>query len=204
MNSGTSSSMGSSNSGDLFSPLVERALRVAADAHRQQSRKGSSVPYITHPLGVVLLLLKAGWTDDAVLAAALLHDTLEDTEYPAARLEAEFEPPVPQYVAALSERKRDAAGNPRNWRDRKLEHLQQIAAAPQAVRAVALADKLHNLATIRYDLGAGEEVWSRFNAPQAEILWYHAALIDAAAGNDRALESLAAPCRALLAELGTR
>lgn len=191
----------SSGASPLFSPLLERALRVAADAHRTQSRKGSTVPYITHPLGVILLLLKAGWTDDCLLAAAILHDTLEDTDYTVARLEAEFESPVPQYVAALSERKRDAAGNLRNWRDRKLEHLQQMAAAPQAVCAIALADKLHNLATMQYDLHAGEDVWSRFNSPREDVLWYHQAMIAAAAGDDPALEPLAAQCRTVLAEL---
>ena len=77
-------------SGLLFRPLVERAMRFAAKAHRHHHRKGSDLPYITHPAGAAMLLLKAGIDDDEILAAALLHDVVEDTEHTLEMLAADF------------------------------------------------------------------------------------------------------------------
>ena len=178
-----------------FPPLLEDALRFAAAAHAGQTRKSTGVPYLTHPAAVALLLARHGWTDDATLAAALLHDTVEDTAATAAQIAAAFPPPVPEHVAALSERKRDAAGEPIPWADRKSEHLTRLAAAPVAVRAVALADKLHNLGTVRHDLAAGEPVWERFNAPRETILEHAATFVDRVAGNEPRLASLAGAVR---------
>ena len=62
--------------GVLFSPLIERAMRVAACNHRHHHRKSSDLPYITHPAGVALILLRAGFDDEELLAAALLHDVV--------------------------------------------------------------------------------------------------------------------------------
>ncbi len=99
----------------LFSPLVERALRIAARAHHGQNRKQTDCPYIAHPAAVALILQRAGFDDDAILAAAVLHDVVEDTDYSAEQLAADFPQPVPEYVAALTERKFDAAGEKRPW-----------------------------------------------------------------------------------------
>lgn len=191
-----------------FSNLIERALRVAATAHEGQYRKGSRLPYITHPVAVMLILEQAGFTDPHLLAAALLHDVVEDTVYTAGQLAAEFPAPIPEYVAALTERKHDADGAPRSWRNRKEEHLVHVAAAPLPARAIALADKLHNLSTILYDLEQGDSlaardaIWSRFNAPRADLSWYYRFMIAAAEGSSPELAGLAADCHTLLAKLG--
>src|SRR5262249_28728188 len=158
---------------------IERALRVAARAHREQTRKGTDIPYLTHPAAVALILLRAGFEDEATLAAALLHDVIEDTNYPAARLEAEFPAEVVAYVAAGTERKLASDGSKRPWIDRKREHLAQVEAGPVAVRAIALADKFHNLTTIVLDLDAGEPVWERFNADRKQSLQHSSDLVDA-------------------------
>ncbi|MGD9853440.1 MAG: HD domain-containing protein [Planctomycetaceae bacterium] len=180
-----------------YGPLIERALRVAATHHQQQSRKGGAVPYITHPVAMALILQRFGFDDDELLAAALLHDVVEDTDCTLDELAAQFPPAVVETVAALSERKRDESGAPRPWRDRKLEHIEQIRSGPFAARVVALADKLHNLLSIQYDLAAGEDVWSRFNAPRADVLWYHRAMIEAASQDDPRLLPLANAGRAV-------
>ncbi len=182
-------------------PLVERALRVAASYHHPQSRKGGTVPYITHPVGVALLLHRFGFGDDALVAAALLHDVIEDTPCTLDDLISRFPPEVVETVAALSERKHGPDGSPRPWRNRKQEHIEQIRAASWRARAVLLADKLHNLSSIQFDLDAGEEVWSRFHAPRAEVLWYHRTIIAAACQDDPRLSPLADACRAVLDEL---
>ena len=185
----------------LFSPLVEEALRVAARCHAGQTRKGCEVPYLTHPAAVALILARAGFDEDDVLAAAILHDVVEDSDYSMAELERDFPAPVLAYVAALTERKRDEQGNRRDWESRKREHIAEIAGAPLPARAIALADKLHNLGTMVYDLQRGTNVWERFNAPSERIRWYYSEMIAAAAQEDPALASLANACRALLARL---
>ena len=184
---------------NLFSPLLERALRRAAEAHRHQVRKATDVPYITHPVQVAWILNRAGCDDENWLAAALLHDVVEDCGVTVDSLAQEFSTEIAAIVAALSERKRDASGQPRSWEDRKQEHLAELAAAPRPVRAITLADKLHNLSTIAADLDAGAEVWTRFNAPPARLLWYYGAIIERCAGESAAgdplLTTLAAACR---------
>jgi (p)ppGpp synthase/HD superfamily hydrolase len=185
----------------LFSPLVEQALRTAAFFHRHDVRKGSDTPYFAHPAAVAIILLRAGLTDDNMLAAALLHDVVEDTPCTLDELAAEFPPEVVQYVAALSEQKTDEHGNKRPWKLRKEDHLKEVAEAPLPVRAIVLADKLHNLATMCYDIGSDDNFWDRFNATQQDILWYNRTMVDQAAGNDESLQRIATECRAHIAQL---
>ena len=187
---------------ELFSPLVERAMRVAARCHRDHTRKDSDLPYISHPAGVALILRKAGFDDEQVLAAALLHDVVEDTGYSPEELAAEFPAPVVEYVLALSERKLDAAGQKRPWRDRKREHLRSLQHTPLEVRAIALADKLHNLGTILLDLEhEGEAVWRRFSAPPESLVPHYRAFVDVAERGEAALQPLAEACRGMIARL---
>ena len=96
---------------DPFPPLLDAAVWFAAGRHAGQTRKGSGGPYVTHPLAVMTVLCRAGWADDAeLLAAAALHDVLEDTPATPADLAAAFSPRVCELVAGMTERKRDAGG----------------------------------------------------------------------------------------------
>ena len=185
----------------MFSPLVERAMRVAARRHRDHLRKSSDLPYITHPASVAMILLRAGFDDDELLAAALLHDAIEDTDYTIDELQDEFPENVVEYVTASTERKHDDNGQQRSRRERKQEHIQQVARASLKARAVVLADKLHNLGTMLYDVDAGEDIWSRFSAPAEQIIWYHRTMLEAAVRNNEELAELADACRELLARL---
>ncbi|MFQ5731246.1 MAG: HD domain-containing protein [Planctomycetaceae bacterium] len=186
----------------LFAPLLERALRFASRAHRDQVRKSSDVPYLSHPLAVAVILSRAGFDDDHVLAAALLHDVVEDTPVSLNRLAAEFPDDVVQIVDALSEKKTDAGGAPRPWKDRKTEHVARIGTATTEAKAVALADKLHNLRSMLLDYDAcGESLWDRFNADKRQIEWYHEAVLAATAVDDERIARLQAECRELLERL---
>lgn len=187
----------------LFSPLVERAMRVAAKAHRHHHRKGSDLPYITHPGHAAMILLRAGINDDEVLAAALLHDVAEDTEHTLEMLANDFSPKVVALVAAMTERKHDHNGRKRSWQERKDEHLQHIVHEPWEARAIVLADKLHNLGSMLVDLENGEDVWSRFSAPRERVLWYYREMIAAAEQGDLRLVPLAAECRSLVKRLAS-
>lgn len=188
----------------LFSRLVERALRIAARAHRGQTRKQTDWPYISHPAAVALILQRAGFDDDALLAAAILHDVVEDTDYSPEQLAAEFPQDVCRYVAVLTERKTDGDGRKRPWADRKREHIEQVQSAPVAARAIVLADKLHNLGCTLIDLEDGAPVWDRFNASREDVLDYHRRMVDAAEQSEPRLQSLAETCRSLIADLESR
>jgi guanosine-3',5'-bis(diphosphate) 3'-pyrophosphohydrolase len=185
----------------LFSPVVERAMRWAARSHRNHQRKASDLPYLSHPASVAMILLRVGLSDDEVLAAALLHDVVEDTDCSLETLAEHFSPRVVELVAALTERKRDADGRKRSWTERKTEHIEHIAAAPFEARAIALADKLHNLGSMLFDLDSGEELWSRFGATPDQIIWYHRAIVTAATQDDPRLVTLAEYCRLLIDRL---
>jgi (p)ppGpp synthase/HD superfamily hydrolase len=191
----------------LISTDLERALRRAAEWHVGQARKGSRTPYVEHLAGVALVLARLG-LDDEVVIAGLLHDAVEDT--PEFRAEgpitldtiaAEFGPRVAELVASCSERKTDSAGAKRPWADRKRDHLEHLAGSDRDTRALALADKLHNLVSIRVDLEDGLDVWSKFNADRPAVLAYHRAAIERL-GHD--LRPLADACRDELAAIEAR
>ncbi|MES2792264.1 MAG: HD domain-containing protein [Planctomycetota bacterium] len=177
-----------------FSPLIEHAIRVAARAHRHDVRKGSDIPYLSHSASVALLLERVGISDDQILAAALLHDVVEDTAVTLEDLARDFPPTVVQLVEGLSERKLDVQGNTRPWHDRKVEHLKVVATATFGVRAIVLADKLHNLGTMVFDIEQGEPIWQRFNATRADILWYQQEMLKAADHGEPELVPLVAAC----------
>lgn len=176
-------------------------MRWSAEAHAGQTRKGTELPYVIHPAAVALILARSGFDDDEVLAAALLHDVLEDTDVTIEDLAREFPARVCEFVAAASEQKTDSTGMKRPWADRKDDHVRQVAAAPQSARAIVLADKLHNLQSMLFDL-AGEGLnWDRFNAPAEQIIDYHRRMIAAAFGDDERLQPLAIEAREMLARI---
>ena len=192
----------SSDQSPLYSPLIEQAARLAVTAHHNQRRKITGVPYFSHPSSVTLILARAGFTDDTIFAAALLHDVVEDTSITLADLKNEFPPEVVEVVDACSEQKRDSDGNRIPWKQRKMDHLNHISQASLASRAVLLADKLHNLTTMQFDQQAGQRIWEHFNASKDEVLWYLSSIVEAAADfPDKRLKQMASECRQRLVDL---
>ena len=120
----------------MFSALFERALQIATTAHAGQTRKGSDVHYITHPVQVAFLLQCYRFDDDRILAAAVLHDVVEDTSVTLDDLRDHFPDEVIRWVAELSERKLDETGDARSWEERKQEHLHLLAVAEPEARAL--------------------------------------------------------------------
>lgn len=160
------------------------------------------MPYITHPVHTAWILQRAGVTDESLLAAALLHDVVEDCGVSVASLQVEFSTDISDMVTALSERKLDAEGRPRPWEDRKRDHLAELQHASLSVRQLTLADKLHNLETIAHDLESGVDVWSRFNAPRERLLWYYSAILTSCRSEDPVSLRLAADYESLLGRIG--
>ena len=152
-------------------------MRCAAEWHREQNRKGSLTPYIVHPFGVSTILDRFGFDEDIIIAG-LLHDVVEDTEILIHKVREEFGEKVSALVAACSEVKTDESGVNRPWIDRKRDYIETLAHAPMEARAVALADKLHNLLSILCDLEAGRPVWLLFHAGRSDVLAYYRACIE--------------------------
>lgn len=144
------------------SPLVREALATAAVAHAGQVRNGSGgLPYIEHPRAVAALLAEHGHDREEVLAAALLHDVVEDSELTVAELRERFGEPVAGLVATLSD---DESIEP--YAERKAEHRERVAATDGEALAIYGADKLTNVATLRraYAL-QGDAVAAEFKVP---------------------------------------
>jgi (p)ppGpp synthase/HD superfamily hydrolase len=162
-------------------PLTRRfedALVYATQAHEGQRRKKTSVPYVSHLLAVCALVLEDGGTEDEAIAA-LLHDAVEDQggAVRAAEVRRRFGDRVADIVVACSDT--DVKPKP-PWRPRKEAYIAHVRAAPDAVRRVSLADKVHNARTILADYRVvGEDVWKRFSAGGDEQIWYYESLVDA-------------------------
>jgi (p)ppGpp synthase/HD superfamily hydrolase len=147
--------------------LLDRAIVFALRAHDGQVRKtGREVPVVAHPFAVALILQGIG-CDEAVVAAGLLHDTVEDSETTLDDIEAEFGPQIRAIVAACTE--------PRGrWETRKQHLIASIRAAPIEAKLVAAADKYHNLQHIQHSLEKrGDLVWSRFSRDAGQQAWYY-------------------------------
>lgn len=153
--------------------LIDEAIAFAAHAHRKQTRKGTKIPYISHPYAVGMILQKAGCKEE-VVAAGILHDTLEDTKTTREQLLERFGPTVLEIVEGCSEPDKEAS-----WEERKQHTLDYLRTAPLEVRLVACADKLHNIRSVARDLEKhGEETWERFKRGRDRQQWYYAGLVD--------------------------
>lgn len=157
---------------EAYSERYDAALALAARTHRNQTRKGSDVPYIVHPVHVSVILMRHGFEED-VLVAGLLHDTVEDQDLPPADIEAQFGPVVAEMVAALTEWKKEA-GVPRPWEARKRESLHQLRRASLGAVAVKAADALHTTRSLIAGLGReGPGLWQHLSRGSEQQLWYY-------------------------------
>ncbi|WP_338453069.1 HD domain-containing protein [Niallia oryzisoli] len=156
--------------------LIDQAIMFAAKAHEGQTRKSSDIPYITHPFSVGMLLQKENCSDE-VIAAGILHDTLEDTSATYEELKEQFGDSVAYLVRAASEHDKSLP-----WEERKKHTIERLKDATVEEVQITAADKLHNLRTIREDFKViGEEVWNRFKRGKRDQHWYYANILKAIA-----------------------
>ena len=148
------------------SRLVKRALAFAAEAHQGQLRKGDGTPYIDHPLEVAGMLHDEGF-GATVVAAALLHDVVEDCGVPVEQIEARFGAEVAALVGSLSADKSDESIE--GYVAGKDAHRTGVRWAGTPATAIYAADKLANLRALNAAYAVqGEELGERFNAPLDE------------------------------------
>lgn len=155
--------------------LLSRAIAFAAAMHDGQVRKGSELPYIVHPIEAAAIC--ATITDDEeTIAAAVLHDTVEDTPATIEDLERLFGHRVATIVDGHTENKRVDDDPEDTWKARKQEALDGLVAAEDpAVRIVVLCDKLSNVRAMQRDYARiGERLWDRFNQHDPRMhAWYY-------------------------------
>ena len=148
--------------------LVQRARARAQAAHAGQMRKDGLSPFITHPTAVARHLERAGCGPE-VVAAGLLHDTIEDTALGAADIEAEFGAQVRRLVEQASEPDKSLG-----WFERKRHTLETLEALPIDAKRIIAADKLHNIETLGELIEReGAEGWKLFRASEAAQAWYY-------------------------------
>jgi (p)ppGpp synthase/HD superfamily hydrolase len=159
-----------------LSGRFDQALLLAADLHREQERKGSGTPYLSHLLGVAAIALQYGASEEEAIAA-LLHDAVEDQGGPPTleRIRGQFGERVAEIVWGCTDS--DATPKP-PWRARKEAYIRHLVSASASVRLVSASDKLHNVRTLVADHRAlGDAVFERFTGGKDGTLWYYRALV---------------------------
>ena len=152
--------------------MVKKAAEFAEKAHRGAVRKGTSIPYITHPLDTAVITSMMT-EDEEVISAALLHDTIEDAHVTYEELREQFGSRIADLVREESEDKS------KSWQERKAHTLEHLKGADLDVKILVLSDKLSNMRnTARDYLLLGEHIWQRFNVKEKERhAWYYNSMI---------------------------
>ena len=157
--------------------LLDRAIVFAVKAHHNTERRGKGFPYIVHPMEAVEIVATIT-SDQELLAAAVLHDTVEDTEVTVEQLRAEFGDRIADLVYAESDRFTEGVGEEDSWHDRKQAAIDRLASASHDAKVVAMGDKLSNMRAIWRDYQEkGDELWNIFHVTdKASHEWHYRGL----------------------------
>jgi (p)ppGpp synthase/HD superfamily hydrolase len=165
-----------------YSDRINHAFAFAAKHHDQQVRKGTALPYLTHPANVAVILTRYDQDDDTVIAG-ILHDVVENCvregytrDMLEQRIGEKFSDEVLSTLLSVTERRLDDDGVELSWDERQDDCLERLANTDERAKWVCAADKIHNGGTILADLrrtAFPETVWGRFHKGQDEtIRWY--------------------------------
>ena len=159
--------------------VLNKAIEFATKVHEGQVRKGTTIPYILHPLESATIV-GTMTTDDEIIAGAVLHDVVEDTDTTVEQVEMLFGKRVAELVASESEDKRENLPAQSTWKVRKQETLDHLKSATIDVKMITLGDKLSNIRAIYRDYTTiGDELWERFNQKDKnEHYWYYLGIAD--------------------------
>jgi len=165
-----------------YSDVINHAFAFAAKHHDRQVRKGTKLPYLTHPANVAVILTRYDRDSDTIVAG-ILHDVVEDCvrdgytrDMLEQRIGDKFGEKVLDTVLAVTYRRHDDEGIELSGEDRKTDYLERLADASEEARWVCAADKIHNASSIISDLGRTvdpETVWARFSVGRpGTARWY--------------------------------
>ncbi len=163
-------------------PQIKKAIQFAARKHQGQFRREKEpLPYITHLFSVALLVAESG-ADDEVVTAALLHDTLEDTDTTREEIVGAFN----ERVATLVELTSDHVGREGkriDWKERKSGYITKLETAPLEALLITLADKVDNIESKLEAFAQGDDVFAQGGQPRSEYFWYQGEVLRIAQAN---------------------
>ena len=157
----------------LNTAVLDRAIIFAVKAHAGTERRGKGYPYIVHPLEAVEIVATMT-KDQELLAAAALHDTVEDTDVTVEQIRTEFGERVADLVAAESDEMPAGISEEDSWHSRKQAAIDRLAKASREAKMVALGDKLSNMRAIARDFAdQGDALWNLFHAKDPKDHEWH-------------------------------
>ena len=164
----------------LDTALLDRAIVFALRAHAGTERRGKGFPYIVHPLEAVTIVATMT-SDQELLAAAALHDTVEDTDVTIDQIRAEFGDRIASLVAADSDIPVQDMNAEDSWYVRKQAAIDRIAASSHDAKIVAMGDKLSNMRAIARDYAMqGDALWNLFRVKnRKDHEWHYRGLAEA-------------------------
>ncbi|GEM04046.1 phosphohydrolase [Halolactibacillus miurensis] len=155
-----------------------RAITYAANKHRDQVRKVDKTPFIAHPYRVAMLLQEHD-CDAEIVIAALLHDTVEDTDCTFEEIEHLFGGGVKTYVDYVTELDKHVP-----WKERKEHSIEAFKSVPYDVKLLIAADKIDNLQSmIDQEMVHGEAMWHNFVGSREEQVWYYSEIFSSITEN---------------------
>ena len=151
---------------------LHNAIIFATMAHKGQLRKGTNIPYISHPMEVMQILTANGCSEDVIIAG-ILHDTLEDTDAKEEDIKNLFGQKILDIIKSETEDKS------KTWIERKKHTVEHVKISSKNVQLVCCADKLANIKSIYADaLKVGDRVFARFSAPSKDyVKWYYTEIV---------------------------
>ena len=164
----------------LDTALLDRAIMFAVKAHAGTERRGKGFPYIVHPMEAVEIVATIT-PDQELLAAAALHDTVEDTDVTIEQIRAEFGDRIASLVGAETDIVIEGQSEQDSWHDRKRAAINHLSKASKDAKIVAMGDKLSNMRAIARDYAVqGDALWNLFhvNDPK-DHEWHYRGLADA-------------------------
>ena len=164
----------------LDTSLLDRAIIFAVRAHAGTERRGKGFPYIVHPMEAVEIVATMT-RDQELLAAAALHDTVEDTDTTVDQIREEFGDRIASLVASESDTMPEGVSEEDSWHVRKQAAIDRLARASHDAKIVALGDKLSNMRAIARDYAQqGDALWDLFHAKDPkDHEWHYRGLADA-------------------------
>ena len=164
----------------LNTELLDRAIVFAVHAHAGTERRGKGFPYIVHPMEAVEIVATMS-PDQELLAAAALHDTVEDTDVTVKQIRAEFGDRIASLVASESDTFDPGVSEEDSWHARKQAAIDHLSAASRDAKIVALGDKLSNMRAIARDYAEqGDNLWNLFHVKNPkDHEWHYRGLAEA-------------------------
>lgn len=159
--------------------LLDRAIIFAVKAHAGTERRGKGFPYIVHPMEAVSIAATIT-ADQEILAAAALHDTIEDTDVTVEQLRAQFGDRIASLVASETDAVMEGKSEHESWHERKQFAIDRLAKVSYDAKIVAMGDKLSNMRAIARDYARqGDALWNLFHANNPkDHEWHYRGLAD--------------------------